>query len=188
MKKSMRLPALLGVMTVLVIVRLLWPPGSGSAPSPLAEAVVAPRTAQRPPVANLDSSVRTNETSVLASGISYVDGREPGNAFAVRVVAAPSPPPTPIAAAAPAAAPQARPVAADPPQPPAAPLTVIGTYDDGTGPAVFVAGPNGALLARVGTVLLDEYKVTALTPQQLSLVRISSNQQVHLAIPRGPNQ
>jgi hypothetical protein len=64
-------------------------------------------------------------------------------------------------------------------------LQVIGTWDDGQGLAVFVSSPNGTLLARTGTMLLAEYRVTAVTLQNLSLLHVASKREISLPVPRG---
>ncbi|WP_217283708.1 hypothetical protein [Pseudaquabacterium terrae] len=102
-----------------------------------------------------------------------------GQAFAVRT--APGslvPAPAPARAASPAAP------AAPAPAEPAPPLQVIGTWDDAAGPAAFVASPGGTWLARPGTVLLAEYRVTALTAQHLTLLHLPSQREIRIALPR----
>jgi hypothetical protein len=62
---------------------------------------------------------------------------------------------------------------------------VIGTWDDGVAPGLFVSTPVGTQLARIGTVLLAEYRVTAITAQQLSLEHLATKQTQQLNFPRG---
>lgn len=106
----------------------------------------------------------------------------PGNAFAVRMpVVPPAPPPPPpppkVALVVPTPPPPA-------PAPVPPPIQVIGTWDDGVAPGVFVSTPNGTQLARKGTVLLAEYVVTALTPQQMTVQHSVTKRELQLSIPR----
>jgi hypothetical protein len=72
-----------------------------------------------------------------------------------------------------------------PPPPPPPPLQVVGTWDDAKAPGVFLSSPQGGtVLARIGTVLLAEYRVTALTPQLLTLTHVTSKHEWRLPIPR----
>ena len=77
-------------------------------------------------------------------------------------------------------------VAAEPPPPPM-PYQVIGTWDDGQAPGVFLSSPYGTLLARPGATLQSEYRVTSITPQQITLVQLGTQREVRLAVPRPPN-
>ncbi|MDQ6684238.1 MAG: hypothetical protein M3Z16_03855, partial [Pseudomonadota bacterium] len=66
---------------------------------------------------------------------------------------------------------------------PVLPLHVIGTYEDGGALTVFVASPNGTLVARLGSVLIGDYQVTGLTHQQLALLQLSTQRSIELPIP-----
>ena len=50
---------------------------------------------------------------------------------------------------------------------------------------MFVAGPNGVLLGRVGDVLIGEYLISRITPQQVLLKHVPSNRDVPLMVPAG---
>jgi hypothetical protein len=64
-------------------------------------------------------------------------------------------------------------------------LQVVGTWDDVKMPGVFITTPHGGtVLARIGTVLLAEYKVSALTPHQVALTHTTSRHEWRLPIPR----
>ena len=110
------------------------------------------------------------------------------NAFAPRLPPVPSYDPAPVPAPAPAkpqTAVQPVVVAAAPARPiEQPPLKVIGTWKDATGTGLFVTGPSGTALARVGTVLMGEYTVTALTPQLLSLRQIATRLDFQIPVPR----
>ena len=113
-----------------------------------------------------------------------------GNAFkprgAVQIMQAPpNLPPAPhrsqTVMAVNAEAPPAVPAQAPPPPPP--PLQVIGTWDDGSAPGVFVAGPQGTLLVRPGQTILDDYKVLEITKRELILKQASTQRDWPLSIP-----
>ena len=50
---------------------------------------------------------------------------------------------------------------------------------------MFIAGPHGVLLGRVGDVLIGEYLISAITPQQVLLKHVPSNRDVPLTVPAG---
>lgn len=177
--KANRLVILLAIMLTFAVLRFAFPPREKEYAT--AEPVVRrqePRvhaTQSRPAQVAKSEQTSPNEEDV------------PGNAFAVRVVAAPSPAPPPVAMIAPvvAAPPVQLPSSPDTTAPPPVPLQVIGTYDDGGAPAVFVATAIGTLIARPGTVLLAEYRVTGITPQQVSLIQVSTQRTIQLPVPGG---
>jgi len=75
---------------------------------------------------------------------------------------------------------------APPPPPvvePTLPLQVIGTWDDDKGASIFLAAPRGTLQARVGDVLLSEYRVVQVTRHEVLLRHIASNREFRLAVP-----
>ena len=170
---------LLAVVAGLSILRWVMPPGGADADGAVAEAVVrAPAAAASAPRLPLASQ------PPLAGSAPAWDVEVAGNPFAVRT---PPPPPAPVPA--PVVTVQAPLVVQAPPPPVAVaapPLKVIGTWDDGTGLAAFVAGPNTTLLARPGVVLMGEYSVTAVTKQQVTLVHVPSKRDVRLPVPREP--
>ena len=179
MSGQTRLRWLLAVVAGLMILRWTMPPGSTSADDTVAEAII------RAPVASASAP-----GGLVANALPNIDAAPAwedevaGNPFAVR-----TPPPPPVPVPAPVVAVRAAPVVQAPPPvaaiaPP--PFQVIGTWDDGTGLAAFVAGPNTTLLARPGVVLLGEYSVTAVTKQQVMLVHVPSKRDVRLPVPRAP--
>jgi len=176
MKGATRLHWLLVVAIGLLLLRWLVPIGAGNDVG-VAEAIVrSPGASASAPSGPLESGA----PQVGAAPSSEVEAA--GNPFAVRT---PPPPPPPVqvpvvAAKAPAVVPP--PVVVEPPPP----LRVIGTWDDGSGLAAFVAGPNTTLLARPGVLLLGEYSVTAVTKQQVTLVHVPSKRDVRLPVPRAP--
>jgi len=179
--KQARLLSLLAVMGALIVVRLLVPPGreAGVAENDVVPAVVRPQ-AREPRDAD-GKAVEPARTALRET-------RDvPGNAFAVRVVRQPPPPapPPPLPKVKPfIGPPDPPPPAPPPPPPPPPPLQVIGTWDDGTAPGVFIATAQGTVLARPGTVLLAEYRVTAVTAQQVSITHTSSKHVWQLSVPR----
>jgi hypothetical protein len=117
----------------------------------------------------------------VASGIDV-----PGNAFAVRVPPAPPvpPPPPPLPPVKLFVGPPEPPPYVPPPPPPPPPVQVIGTWNDGSSPAVFIASPQGGtLLARVGTIFLADYRVSAVTAQHVTFTHTSSKHEWRLPIP-----
>jgi len=169
-----RLSVLLAVMAALAVLRFAFPPKDAA-------------------VATAEPVVRQGSTAALQAAAaaprpasnpepSVGDDDRPGNAFAVRLPPAPPPPPMPLP---PPVAQQAAatPVVAQEPPPP--PLQVIGTYDDGGAPAVFVATPTETLIARPGTLLLADYRVTNITAQQVALTQASTQRTLQLPIPSG---
>jgi len=184
--KQKRLLWLVAVMGVLAILRLLAPSPAREATSSVAEAIVRKPSAATKPASKVVLA-RAAEAGPRSQGDELDD---PGNAFAVRPPPAPPyvppvvlakvkpvpPAPVPVIAAAPV----------EPPPPPM-PYQVIGTWDDGKAPGVFLSGPTGTLLARPGMTLQAEYKVTAITPQQISLQHLATKREVHLVVPRPPN-
>lgn len=188
-----RLPWLLVLLVALALVRWL-------VPNPLeqpdtAEAVIRPAALKKmdEPVAAVTAHAPA-ETGQLPHRTGATDFSEfspSGNAFAVRTPPVVPPPPSPpvqavVVAATPTPPPSPQLVMSPPPLAP--PIQVIGTWDDGTTPGVFVSTPSGTKLARKGTVLIMEYLVTALTPQQMTLQQISSKREVQLSVPRNPGK
>lgn len=115
---------------------------------------------------------------------SSTQNEDAGNAFLARGQV---PPPTPLRSS-PVAPPA--PVAYVPPPPPPPtppPLQIIGTWGDEANLAVFVAGPQGTVLARQGEVILSDYRVQSITTQQLTLLQNSSQRTWNLPIPAAPS-
>jgi len=183
--KQSRLWWLVAVTVVLAILRVLAPsPGRETAPA-VAEAIVRkPSSAVKPEVVAAAARPAANK----AARGDELD--TPGDAFAVRppppppyvppvVVAkgkptSPSPAPVPVVA-----------VAQEPPLPPM-PYQVIGTWDDGKAPGVFLSSPTGTVLARPGMTLQAEYQVNSITAQQIVLIHLATKREVRLAVPRPP--
>jgi hypothetical protein len=184
--KQPRLLWLVAVMGVLAILRVLAPSTGRETVPTVAEAIVR----KAPPTAK-----RATPSSPVAVAVAAVQPQsdvldEPGNAFAVRPPPPPPYVPPVVVAKGKAAAPAPIPVivaAPAEPAPPPMPYQVIGTWDDGKESGVFLSSPNGTLFARPGMTLQAEYKVTAITPQQISLVHLATQREVRLAVPRPPN-
>lgn len=179
MKERTRLYWLLAVVASLLILRWIVPPTSADAESAIAPAIVRAPATNAPTPAVPPASGLTQDGATPTAEVEAV-----GNPFAVR-----TPPPPPAPAPVPVVAVQAQPVVQTPPPVPVIappPLQVIGTWDDGSGLAAFVAGPNTTLLARPGVLLLGEYSVTAVTKQQVTLVHVPSKRDVRLPVPRAP--
>lgn len=184
--KQRRLQWLLAALVVLAILRWLVPPRSEApAPAGVSEAVTRPApAASAPPTALVSAALKMRDAG------DDVGAEPAGNAFAVRMPPPPPAPPAPppstrVAVKNVVTPPEPLPVAVAP-APPPPPFQVIGTWNDGTGPAVFVSSPTGALIARPGVVLMGEYSVTALTPQLLSLRHVAAKRDLQLPVPRAP--
>lgn len=182
--KHRHLPWLLAAMAVLATLRVALPPGQRGSVATV-DAVVRP--ASLPAVAEPATA-----SSAAFAGLSPASRPEldiPGNAFPVRVVNAPLPPSPPPALPPP---PKEKPFVGPPepppppPPPPAPPLQVIGTWDDSAAPGVFVSTPQGTVLARVGSVLLAEYQVSAINTQQVSIKHMQTPTEWQLPITRAP--
>ncbi|MBX3475889.1 MAG: hypothetical protein KF754_16085 [Planctomycetes bacterium] len=171
-----RLGWLLALMVVLILLRWWVPPeeGANKGPSIVPAVVRAAGTAtaaSAPPAAPL-MPVARGEVQDL-----------PGNAFPVRVIRQlpPPPPPPPVKVVA-FVGPPAPPPPPPPPPPPA--MQVIGTWDDGVAPGVFISTAQGTVLARNGTVLLAEYRVTGISTQQISITHTVTKNVWQLPVPR----
>lgn len=118
------------------------------------------------------------------AGTRLPEAEEPRNAFASRLPPEPPPPP-------PAPPPVLRAVPQPPPPPPPAtdlapsppPVQVFGTWRDERGPSVFVSGPQGVQMVRAGDLVLSQYRVTQILPQQLLLQHLPSGRDLTLPIP-----
>lgn len=175
--KQTRLAWLLAVMSVLILLRWLVPPRSEVAD----DVVVAVTRPERHAV------VATGPQATQAQHIPPTEARDvAGNAFAVRVVRQPPAPPPPpvIKVKAFVGPPEPPPPAPPPPPPPPPPLQIVGTWDDGAAPGVFVATGQGTVLARPGSVLLAEYRVTAITAQYMSITHAVTKHVWQIPVPR----
>ena len=185
--RRQRLPWLLALLVVLLVLRVFVPPRSEPA-KPVSEAVVRSSTSVLMASADAaDVPARPDDPQLAVN-----DQDPPGNAFALRPpplppYVPPAPPPPKVAKALPVVAPPVSVVAITEPPPPPVPFQVIGTWDDGNNPGVFLSSSSGTLLARVGVTLQSEYKVTAVSAQQVSLTHLSSKRTIQLAIPQVPN-
>ena len=192
--KQRRLLLLLVVMTSLLVLRWWYPSATGDnadvaqvIATPIATAMAASAV-----VANMTSPAdasRERATSLedLAAGTRDVDAAGgPRNAFAVRTpppVTAPPPPQAIVVAARPPQSDAAPTLPSLPPPPPSPPLQVIGTWRDARGASIFVGSPRSVLQGRVGDVLLSEYRIERITPQQVLLRHLPSGRDVPLAVP-----
>jgi hypothetical protein len=184
--KQRRLMWLLVVMGSLAIVRLLIPSQTKLEAPSVVEAIV--RKQKRVATPAETGAGTMNSSKSLSDELDL-----PGDAFAVRPMPPPPYlPPTVVAKtvtktktrASPAF--QSPPVAVDSVESLPVPFQVIGTWDDGEAPGVFLSSPYGTLLARPGATLQSEYRVTSIAPQQITLVQLSTQREVHLAVPRPP--
>ena len=174
---SRRLYVLVAVMAALALARS-WIGWRNT------ETTVQPVLRSEPAGAIALASVQTPVPTARTESSAEEDD-SPGNAFVARVAAPPAAAaaPAPLPPVSPAFSPPLPLAAPPPPAPP--PLQVIGTYDDGTGAAVFFATPGGTLLARAGTIMLAEYQVTAITAQHVALKQLSSQRTFEVPFP-GP--
>ena len=180
--RRFRLPFLLSILAGLLILRVVVPTRSEKP----TQAVAAARSTLAPTPTAIKAAAPPQEAVAARAPASADD--QPGNAFAVRMLATPVPVASASIVVPVMALPRAQPApmsslpARDPSLPPV-PFQVIGTWDDGKGLGVFVASPSGTQLARQGAVLLSEYKVMAVTPRQVSLMHIDSHREIRLVVP-----
>lgn len=196
--KQPRLVVLVVLMVALLALRW-WVPTESGAATVVAQAIDRSAVAaarHAPGDMRANTSVTGPDAKVvlpadLAAGTRESESGEPGNAFAVR---APPAPPVPVAPPPPRAPPSPPPFVGPllpppeppPPPPPPPPLQVIGSWRDDQGSSVFIAGPSGVLQGRAGDVLLAEYRITQITPQQVMLKHLPSNRDIPLAVPSAP--
>lgn len=176
-----RLPILLLLMVGLVLLRWWAPPGGSDAESspPVVPALERPQPSSAA-VALADAA----STPSAADRSGAVD--VPGNAFAVRTERPIVPMQEPVPVVAVASMPVA-PVVVEPPPPSPPPLQVIGTWNDAQGRGVFVVAGASTVLARPGTVLLSDYRVTAIDRTTLSVLQTSNQRQWQLPIAQAPS-
>ena len=175
--KANRLTILLAVMIVLGVGRFAWSP----AEKQYAKAEpVKNRTLASPSRSDSVSPAQKADEIALRETASRGDD-VPGNAFPVR--SARVLPTAPVLAPIVAASPPVASVPAAPPAPPPPPFQVIGTYDDGGPPAVFISTSSGTLIARPGNLLLAEYRVTGITRNQVALLQTSTQRTIELPVP-----
>lgn len=185
--KQPRLAVMLAVLIGLLVLRW-WVPASAS-PSDHTLAVV-PATVRAVAVASPGSSAQGKliaSASDLSAGTRDAEDGRPRNAFAVRVRPAPPKPATPSSPPAPrpfVGPPLPPPPVAEAPPPPP-PLQVIGGWNDERGASVFVAGPRGVMQGRVGDMLLSEYRITQIGPQQVMVTHVPTNRTTSLTVPSG---
>lgn len=178
--KEHRLPALLVIMGALLGLRWFYPPKSELDAPLLAEAVNR-RAGDQLLEPKQAPSVVMDTPGQWAAGTREPDDAEPRNAFAPRL---PPPPPKPPPAPPVLMGPQVPP-APPPPAPP--PLQVIGRWVDEAGPSLFVATPRGVLQAREGSLLMNEFRVERIAPQQLLIKQLRTNRDIALPLPAAPS-
>lgn len=177
-----RLPLMVVIAVGLAVMRWWFPPDAGEGDASASVVVAAVERRVSEPIASPSANAPDRYAVAASVGIDI-----PGNAFSVRVPPAPPAPPAPPPPPKekPFVGPPAPPPFVPPPPPPPPPLQVVGTWNDGHAPGVFVASPQGGtMLVRVGTVLLAEYRVIGLTPQHVAVAHLTSKHEWRLPIPR----
>lgn len=170
-----RLPLLLAVLLALLAARIAWPPSSPAA-SELVEAVVR---------APLSSAAPASVKEVAWTSLLPEANDLAGDAFGVRPPPLPVAPPTPLPPVAMAKVLPApvQPLAVPPTVAPVVPFQVLGTWDDGKAPGVFLTGPSGVEIARKGMMLEGQYQVVSVSPTQVELLEVTTRRAVQLAVP-----
>lgn len=115
-----------------------------------------------------------------------------GNAFLTRsewamLQAKRHPPPPPAPPPAYAYGPPRPPAPPPPPVEPPPALQVIGTWGPDSDLAVFLAGPQGTLLAHTGDIVMAQYRVQSISKQQITLLQSSNRRTWNLPIPLAPS-
>lgn len=177
-----RLLGLLAVLAALGVLRWIDPLQEKTAPVVEATQRTAPREIQ--PVGDTFGESNGEQPSAERVPVSASTGNafKPRGAIHEAIQPPPSlqpPPPAPRTVVA-VNIEEAPPAPAPLPPPP---LQVIGTWDDGSAPGVFVAGPQGTLLVRTGQTILDDYKVQKITKRELILTQLSIQRDWPLSIP-----
>ena len=172
--KQRRMTILVAIMLALVVARVGW-----SVSQPAAQVVeAASRPLPAPSAISQEVAPSPGLSPLSIAADATGTGEKPaGNPFAARH------PPQPVAPPV-QAAPVVAPVEAPPDPGPA--YQVIGSYDDDSNaPGVFIATPHGVEVARLGSVLDAEYKVTALTRQSVTIQQLASKREFTLGMPAG---
>ncbi len=193
--KQRRLAVLLVVLVALLALHW-WAPVASTGATEIATAIErtkavlpAPETKIGAPLAGLAGGQAAGAADFSAGTRAPESGevrdpfgvRRPPAPTAVATVITPPAPPQPP----PFVGPLLPPPEPPPPPPPPPPLQVIGGWRDDQGSSVFVAGPSGVSQARVGDVLIGEYQVLRITPQEVVLKHVPSNRDVSLMVPAG---
>jgi hypothetical protein len=184
-----RMPWLLSMVVALLLLRWLAPLQPAAQRSvetvqPVEAPIKATPNDQRTDHGKLPDDRMASDQSPMdpSSAVEIAADQVIGNAFSAR------PPPTPLVAPPPVQAPiavQPVTVAVPPPPPPKPPpLTVIGTWDDGVAPGVFISTPQHTVLARKDTVLMSDYRVISIAAGSVSLLQVSTQLPWRLSIPQ----
>lgn len=146
-----------------------------------AQAIAVAPAVHRVPAAPQSRAGRPVDATERPEPVDVAD-----NAFAVRIerVQLSPPPVLPVAMPKPLMGPPAPAPVPPPPPPPPPPVQVIGTWDDAKAPGVFLSLPQGVVLARLGDVLLSDFRVSGLTPHQITLVHVASKHEWRFNIAR----
>ncbi len=180
MTKHKRLPWLMALM-VGVAAFVWW-----SSPEEVQPAAAAPVAVRAVVTLAPGTASAATQPSLVANAIDASASTDvPGNAFTVRLQEIPVQWPVVAPVVKRERAPPILPVVASIPPPP---WEVIGSWDDGKVPGLFISGPTGTLIARVGLELMNEFKVIAISPQQLTLQHLASKREFNLPVPRGTGQ
>ncbi len=191
MKQGQHLPWLLAVVVALLLLRWLAPLHPG--PSALEVVLPASPDTGRSSTAGQDRisySGQAQPATALPTlpAEAAASASTMGNAFAARrptAAVAASVHSSPIQAVQVTRQPvdtPPQPPAPPPPEPP--PLQVIGTWDDGAAPGVFIATPQSTVLARKGSLLMSDYRVVEINTQAVSLLQLSNQTPWTLAVPQ----
>jgi hypothetical protein len=177
-----RLLGLVALMLGLIALRWAWPE-----PAPSVTPVVAAlsRPAPSSNEAEASRSVLIASAGDLDAGTRDAEDGPVRDPFAVRAPPPTPKPPPPPPAPKPFVGPPMPPPPAPPVPPPPPPLQVVGGWSDERGASVFVAGPRGVMQGRVGDVLLSEYRITQIAPQQVQVTHLPSQRVIALPVPSG---
>ncbi|MCZ8099502.1 MAG: hypothetical protein O9972_16485, partial [Burkholderiales bacterium] len=116
--------------------------------------------------------------------------RSPWSESAIDIFADP-PPPKPVAPpavrvkaeAAPPPPPPPAPVVQEPPPPPRFPLQPLGQMQQDAERVAFLLGPQGPLLARVGTTVAGEWLVETVTESNLQVMHVGTSHRIAVPLP-----
>lgn len=182
------------IVAALALMGLRWWTWPASEPAAAASDVVSPALPAEARASNAQrrttGAAPMAPSQDLAAGLREPETAAPRNAFAIRQPPAPPAPPAVRQVVPPAPKPFVGPPvfvpdppAPPPPPPPPPPYQVIGSWHDERGPSVFLAGPRGVVQGRVGDALGGDYRISAITPQQVVLKHLTDPRDATIPVP-----
>ncbi|MCZ8323326.1 MAG: hypothetical protein ACK50I_02515 [Burkholderiales bacterium] len=181
-RDRIRLAVLVALLAATAIVVLSADPPGASTPS-VVQPVARTLASTTPAGTRNDAVLDTAQPAGAAS-------RSPWSESAIDIFADP-PPPKPVAPpavrvkaeAAPPPPPPPAPVVQEPPPPPRFPLQPLGQMQQDAERVAFLLGPQGPLLARVGTTVAGEWLVETVTESNLQVMHVGTSHRIAVPLP-----